>query len=152
MKPFNKLAINSSNAYTMSNIDVSGAILKFLGVLFVLTLPIHPVLLATLALVITDMITGVWAALKKGSRITSFMLRRTPSKLLGYWLGILAGFGIEFLVEGVPAVKTIAAVVALTEGKSIFENLHVITGVDLWKTVLDKVHGTNINPPDEPKK
>lgn len=130
---------------------------KFLSMLLVVLMPIRPVMIAVSVLVIADMITGVLAARKEGKRITSSGFKKTISKTLAYQSAIVVSFVIEtYLMEGIPAVKVVAALIALTEGKSFFENLHRITGVDYWAKIMQiaKSNGTikEYLPKDEEKK
>lgn len=126
---------------------------KFFTLLLVFIAPIQSVMLATGALVFADMVTGIWAAVKEKKQLTSFKLRRTITKTLAYLAALVVGFIIEkyMLSESVPIVKTISGLVALTEGKSIFENLYRITGINFWQMILDKLQGTSIKLPTDEK-
>jgi phage-related holin len=115
--------------------------------------PIQTILLASLSLIFADTITGIWASLKEGRKITSHKLRRTILKSCAYMVSIVVAHVIEsFMLEGIPVVKTIGGLIAITEGKSIFENLHRVTGIDFWKALIDKLQGSSIKlPEDKPK-
>lgn len=114
--------------------------------------PIGSVLGSVGALIIIDALSGIWAAKKQGKKITSYGFRRSVGKFCVYFGAILVAFLIEHVVgsEVIPMVKPIAAALALTEGKSILENLHRITGVDIFKIILDKLQGQSIKQ-DPPK-
>ncbi len=104
--------------------------------------PVQPVMTAVFCLVIIDFITGIWASIKKNVPIKSYHMRRTVVKLLAYQAAIVVGFIMEtYLLQEMPVVKIIGGLVAMTEGKSFFENLHKITGIDFWALIINKVHG-----------
>jgi phage-related holin len=126
--------------------------LKFFSMLFVILLPIRSVMIAVSLLVIADMITGIWASLKEGKKISSNGLRRTVAKTLAYQLTIVVSFIIEtYLIDGIPVVKVVSGLIAITEGKSFFENMERITGVNYWTELLSKIQGLNSKQtPDNP--
>lgn len=127
---------------------------KALALLLVFIAPIQAVMLATGALILADAMTGIWAAIKEGQNLTSFKFKRTIAKSFAYLGAILVGHIVEthMLSEAVPIVKTITGLIAITEAKSIFENIKRASGVDFWSMILDKLQGANIKiPPDLPK-
>jgi hypothetical protein len=109
--------------------------------------PVHNLLSLSLGLVFADLILGVLAARKRGEKIESRKLRQTMAKIVAYELGIVFAFIIESNFSfGLPLVKIVGSVIGLTETKSVFENLHTITGVDFLQIVLQK-----LQPPTAPK-
>lgn len=110
--------------------------------------PIQAVIVSVGVLVAADMITGIWAAHKQSKSITSAGLRRTVSKLIIYQVAILSGFLVEHYLAGdiVPIVKLIGGVIGMVELKSILENVNVINGVDIFKSVLQKLGSQNDKP------
>jgi phage-related holin len=127
----------------MKFVDSIGAFLaKFISVVFLMLLPIRDAVIAVSLLVIADFITGIWASIKEKKQITSYGFRRTIAKTLAYQGTIVVSFLIEqYMLEGVPVVKVITTLIALTEGKSFFENIHRITGLDFWGIALTKIQG-----------
>jgi phage-related holin len=108
--------------------------------LFLVLAPIHSVAVAIIALVLMDLVTGLWAAFKRKEQITSVKLSKSFSKVVLYLIGIAFCFVMEtLLVDGVPLVKALAGVIALREGKSFFENLHVVSGIDFWSEAIKKI-------------
>lgn len=107
----------------------------FLAKLLVLTLaflaPMHSIIFSMLFLVFCDAITGVIAARKKKEKITSSKLSRTISKILVYFVTIVITHVInEHLLFGpdvIPLVSLVTSYIALTELKSILENLDKLT-------------------------
>lgn len=110
--------------------------LKLAYIVFAILAPIHSLMIATGCLIIIDLITGVWRAIKAKERVTSNKLRRTLSKIVSYQLCLITAFILEtYIVQGVPFIKITAGLVSLTEGKSIFENLHKITGINILSSL-----------------
>ncbi len=150
----------------MKYFDAIQAFLFKLGsMLFLVLAPIHSVLLALTVLILADFSTGIWAAKKLKERITSNNMKKTAIKFVVYFGAIIVGFTIENLVPDVPLVKVISGVLALIEGKSFFENIHKISGIDFWTAALSKIQQattkeqppTTVEPtpeeePEKPKK
>lgn len=109
--------------------------------------PIQTLLCVVFVLVLLDFITGVWAARKRGEEIKSAAMRRSVSKLFVYEFALLGGLLIQTLVgRSIPVVNLIAGMIGLVEGKSLLENLNVIYGGDLFKSVLEKLGSKNDTP------
>lgn len=102
--------------------------------------PIHTVLLATGVLITIDTVTGVWRAKVQGEKITSSGFRRTVTKVAAYHLAIITGFIIEtYMAHDIAIVGLVSTAIAFTEGKSILENLSIITGIDLLSAIKSKL-------------
>jgi len=115
---------------------------KVMGMLLVFIAPIKSIMWAVGFLVIVDLITGIWAAKKRGEKITSNGLRNTASKTLAYLLLVFTSHVVQsILVPEIPLVKVVSALIGVTEVKSFFENIEHITGLDVWSEVLKKLHG-----------
>ena len=117
-------------------------------------MPIHSVMIAVTFLVISDLVTGVWASRKRNEKITSSGFKKTVMKILAYQTAVIMAFVMEtYLLQGVPLIKVVAGLIAITEGKSLFENIHIITGIDFWKEALKKLQEATIKSlPDMEKK
>lgn len=108
--------------------------------------PIHSLLLITGSLVIIDLITGIWKAITLKEKITSYKLRQTITKGAAYMIAILVGLLLDTVTGSAAMIsRTVGGLVALVEAKSCFENLGMITNIDIWKAVLDK-----LQPPKDP--
>lgn len=107
--------------------------------------PIHSMLIVVGIVIFADLFTGIVAARKREERITSAGLRRTISKIFIYQFAIIIGFLIEtYLMSGViPISKIVAALIGITEARSIYENLQIITGNDIFKKVVEKLGSVN---------
>lgn len=106
--------------------------------------PISSLLITTAAMILIDLITGIMAAKKRGEPVTSAGLRRTITKLFVYEAALMLAFIVEhYMSDVIPFVKTASAMVALVEIKSVYENLNDISGMDLLKTLIDKLGSSN---------
>ncbi len=107
--------------------------------------PIQTVLITVGVLVFADFITGVWAAIKEGQKITSAALRRTVSKAILYQIAVISGFILEKFLMGdsIPVAKLIAGTIGLVEVKSVLENTKRITGQDIFKDLISKLGSKN---------
>ena len=121
---------------------------------FAVLAPIHAILLTVGITIFGDLVTGVWAANKRGEKISSAGLRRTISKIVVYNLAIVLGFIIEKYLLGdiLPVSKIAAGLIGATEGLSIFENLNSISGNNVFKSLIDKLGSVNQLPKSEVKK
>lgn len=138
----------------MRNFDLTTMALKILGMLLIITLPIRPALIAAAVLVFADLILGVWASLKEGKPFTSTGLRRTIVKMLAYEVAIFIGFLLQtYLLQDMAVVNVITGLIGVTEGKSLFENIHRLTGIDFWGAIISKLNlpDNKLNPPDDKK-
>lgn len=124
--------------------------LKLASMFLLVLAPIHPVLLAVSALIILDMVTGIWAAVKRKEKITSTNLKKTIVKTFLYQCSIIFAWLMETqLLDGVPVLKVVTGIIAVTEGKSFFENVHAITGTDFWSLAIEKIQSAAAKKPPE---
>lgn len=129
--------LSSIKDYTEVVADVLelSSVKLFLSKVFLLLLaflaPISSIIFGMIFLVVCDLITGVIAAIKKKESITSSKLSRTISKVLVYFVTIVICHVINehllFGAEIVPLVSLVTSYIALTELKSILENLDKMT-------------------------
>lgn len=107
--------------------------------------PIKPLLISCGFLIVGDMITGVWAAKKRGEKINSASMRRTVSKFVIYQLAIISGFALEtyMLDSFIPVSKLVGSVIGMVEFKSLLENSSAIVGQDIIKMILEKLGSKN---------
>jgi hypothetical protein len=107
--------------------------------------PIKMILIAVGLLVFIDLVTGVWAARRRGENLKSSALRRTVSKMLIYQLTVISGFLLEhYLLDGlVPVAKLVGGVIGMVEFKSILENASSIAGEDIVNLVMNKLGSDN---------
>ncbi len=117
---------------------VTGALIELLDY--------DPKLIVLLSLLlIVDTITGMLAARRNGIRITSRGMRDTIKKILEYTALLITFSAIAAAFEVLVWMREAAfAYVALTEAKSIIENVYGERGV--WESIM-KMRGTVEPPP-----
>lgn len=123
--------------------------IKYLAVSILAILsPIIPMLITVFILIVLDLITGIWAALKRSEKITSGGIRRTITKIFVYDIAILSGLLIQkyLIYDSLPIIKLIGGIIASVEGLSIYENLNVIYGSNIFKKIIN-IFGS----PNDPK-
>ena len=100
--------------------------------------PITPMLITTLVLIFLDLISGIWASIKRGEKFKSAALRRTITKIFVYEVAILASYLTEQYLIGntLPLVKLVSGVIAVTELSSLYENLNTIYGSNIFNKIL----------------
>lgn len=117
---------------------------KYIGILFTYLIfffsPIAAILIATGVLVFTDLFTGVFAARKRGEKIDSKNMSRSISKIIFYFTAIILSRMVEIVFfPSIPVASITSGYIALIEFKSNMENISSITGLDIWKVLIDKI-------------
>lgn len=96
--------------------------------------PVRSIAIAMTALIIIDTFTALWKSKVKKEKITSNKFSHSINKLVLYNVAILASFIVEtYLFKGVPWVSLVVSYIALTELKSIAENIFTVTNVNIIK-------------------
>ena len=96
--------------------------------------------LAIIFLVFADTVTGIWASLKNNQYLTSRRAGRIVSKLLLYPLAIIVAKVAEvYLTPAIPWIQVTSGIIAIVEVKSIFENISLILGFDLWSRIKEAI-------------
>lgn len=110
--------------------------------------PTNASMLAIIVLVAVDLLVGVWASAKEGKAITSFGLRRTVTqKIFPYQVAVLCAHLLETqFLPMLPLMKALAGFIAVTESKSIFENLARITGLNFWEVIRERLQSSTNHP------
>lgn len=108
--------------------------------------PIKPVMITVGILIVSDLISGIWAAHKRGEKITSAALGRTVSKMVVYQTAIVTGFLLQryLLADAMPVVNIVGGVIGLVEFKSFIENANVIVGHDIMGEILKRLSSKNL--------
>jgi hypothetical protein len=107
-------------------------ILGLLGSLYILFLPVFPLIILVGAFIIADTFFGVYASWKTGNSITSRKLARVISKLIVYTGAILLVFGLDVLIFSMfidtelMVTKLGAGVLCFIEGFSIDEKIRKV--------------------------
>jgi phage-related holin len=124
--------------------------------------PLKSVMFALLFLVSVDVITGIWAAIVTNKPLTSRRLARTIVKTFVYLTTIcVVHVANKYLLSAgefsLPLDTLIVGFIALTELKSILENLQKIQKQPLLQFVIDRIASDSsraleqIEPEDKPE-
>ena len=122
---------------------------SFLGKLSIAVMaalaPIKPVMITVGILILSDLITGIWAARKRGETITSAALGRTVSKMVVYQTAVVTGFLLQkyLLADAIPIVNIVGGIIGMVEFKSFIENANTIIEGDIFKDILKKLGSKN---------
>ena len=123
----------------------------FVFSLFTLLAPVKPMVLMAIATIILDMAFGIWRSVRKNgwASIRSRRLSNTISKSLLYSGAIVFIFMLEkfiladllayFISVDLLMTKAFTAFCVFTELKSINENYHSVTGVNVWEKFMQFV-------------
>lgn len=111
--------------------------------------PIEGVLATVGLLVVLDLITGLLASRKQGIPITSFGLKRTVVKLLVYEAAVLLAFLVNQYLTGpaIPLVHLVSSLIGVTELKSNYENINILSGGNLLTSIINAVQRLSSNDP-----
>jgi hypothetical protein len=125
--------------------------LLFVFSLFAILAPVKPMVLMAVATIILDMGFGIWRSVKKNgwASIRSRRLSNTISKSLLYSGAIVFIFLLEkfiladllayFISVDLLLTKAFTAFCVFTEMKSINENYHSVTGINVWEKFMQFV-------------
>lgn len=115
--------------------------------------PVHAMMITVGVLIFLDLVTGIWASIKRGDKVTSAAMRRTISKILIYNIAVITGFLLEkYLIGGiVPASNLIAGTIGIIETISILENGNSILGDNIFSIVIAKLK-LKLGSDNDPKK
>jgi hypothetical protein len=123
----------------------------FVFSLCTLIAPVKPMVLMAIFTIILDMAFGIWRSVKKNgwASIRSRRLSNTISKSLLYSGAIVFIFMLEkfiladllayFISVDLLMTKAFTAFCVFTELKSINENYHSVTGVNVWDKFMQFV-------------
>ncbi len=104
--------------------------------------PLTPLLIGVGVLVFADLYTGRSAARTRGEEIRSHGYKRSVSKCTQYFLAIILGRIMEVVfLPMIPVTAITAGYIALTEFKSNIENISTVTGIDIWRAIVDRLQG-----------
>lgn len=101
--------------------------------------PIATVIFAVLFLIFVDMVTGILASFKEKQRITSSAMSRTIAKTFVYCTTIIVTYVVhKYLLVGFdfPVESIVSGFIALTEMKSILENMDRISNHSVLKDLI----------------
>ena len=92
-----------------------------------------------------EFITGIFKAAKLKQELTSRQMSHTIIKLVLYNIAIITAYILQSLfdVDFIPIARIVAVSIGLTELKSVLENINAVTGIDLWKFILNYLKRNN---------
>lgn len=128
-------------------------ILEALGAsMLALFAPIHTMLLSTAGLVMADLIAGLLVARKRGEVITSRGLKRTVAKMTVYQVAIVLAYITEthLTQHSIPVLNVVTSIIGITEFKSVIENLHVLSGGDVFSSIVRGISKPTAEGSDDP--
>jgi hypothetical protein len=123
-------------------------LLKFLSpFILAVLLPSAEYVIIAAFFVLSDTLTGVLAAKKKGERFNSLRLFDTVPKLIAYGTAILIAAVIQWkFMPEFPCIKGITLFVVYIELKSIDENITAITGQSMFKKIIQLINPKRDKP------
>ncbi|WP_428329055.1 phage holin family protein [Mucilaginibacter sp.] len=97
-------------------------------------------------LLIIDMITGVWKALKTGEQVTAKKFGETITKMILYLFGIVCAYVVQHNIAGdvIKVMLIFSTLISVREFKSIVENIEIITDSKIWQFIVNQI--TNLLP------
>jgi len=115
--------------------------IRLLIALLTLFTPVTPIILCIAFFVVLDFITAVVASLKNKIAITSSKMSRTISKTIVYSISIIVTHLLDTIILKdfnlhISLASISGAFIAITEGKSILENLVLINNGTALKNIL----------------
>jgi len=128
--------------YTQSILDhfsFSGLFKSIVLLVAAFLAPIATVIFAVIFLIFVDLITGILASMKEKERITSSAMSRTIAKTFVYCTTIIVTFVVhKYLLVGFdfPIESIVSGFIALTEMKSILENMDRISNHSVLKDLI----------------
>lgn len=128
--------------YTQSVADgfsLSGLLKSALLLITAFLAPIATVIFAVIFLIFVDLITGILASIKEKQNITSSAMSRTIAKTFVYCTTIIVTYVVhKYLLVGFdfPVESIVSGFIALTEMKSILENLNRISNHSVLKDLI----------------
>lgn len=123
----------------VENFSFSGLFKSLLLLVAAFLAPIATVIFAVLFLIFVDLITGILASLKEKQQITSSAMSRTIAKTFVYCTTIIVTYVVhKYLLVGFdfPVESIVSGFIALTEMKSILENMDRISNQSVLKDLI----------------
>lgn len=126
---------------------IADSLIYYLLPALVFFAPVKGICITVMMFVILDTATGIWKSKKNGIPITSRGLYGFVSKSISYQAFILLTYTFGYhildgLIDAMTGVtytmtKLVSIILMYIEVKSINENYHAVTGVNLGKEIVD---------------
>lgn len=129
-------------------------LIEIFTAILVIFAPIKAVMITVGVLVGADLIFGIWAAKKRGEKITSARLSHSVTKALVYQMAVMSGFLVEkYLMDGaLPVCKIVASVIGSVELKSLLESGNDILGQPVFNAIAEQLKrkvSEELPPPED---
>lgn len=126
---------------TIYHMDIRVILSKLGASIFLYFAPIAPLIHATLALLLIDLLTGFWKSKIVKRRITSHRLQKTTHKTGGYLLAIITAQIVDasYLNSSIHLPQIVSAYIGFTELTSIYENISEITGTKFLNDIVKDI-------------
>ncbi len=116
--------------------SIKACLLKALAFTLLILAPVEPVMIVLGILIGLDFFTGVYKAYRKGEKIQSKKMAHTIAKTILYQVAVLSAFLTEtYILNYLPLMKIVAGFIALTELKSLSENIFDVTGINFYRAI-----------------
>ncbi len=131
-------SVGSGDSFSLDNV------VTLLCSLVAVFAPLQKMMFALLFLVCTDFVTGIWAVYHTKQQLSSRRLARTIVKTFVYLTTVcVVHVANKFLLSAgdfsLPLDSLIVSFIALTELKSIFENLHKVQKQPFLQFLIDRI-------------
>lgn len=123
----------------INNFSVYGFLKSLILLAAAFLAPIATVIFAVLFLIFVDLVTGILASIKEKTRITSSAMSRSIAKTFVYCTTIIVTYVVhKYLLVGFefPLESIVSGFIALTEMKSILENMDRISNHSVLKDLI----------------
>lgn len=150
---FERIIATIVGVFNYENFYQLGCKLAILALAFLA--PMQNMLLSMLFLIVTDFLSGIWASIKEKKKISSSKLSRTVSKTLVYFTTVVVVHVAHIHLLGSSEILPIESIaigfIAITELKSIFENLNRISKNDLFSVLIERLSNEGRKRPGDEK-
>lgn len=142
MKQFLTLGNKLNYSFTALLKFIVANIWKFIIWTFtVFLLPAYQYVGVIIFLLIADMITGIWKAIKNGEPVTAELIGKTITRMILWNVGILCSFLVQSVItsNAIPIMLIFSMLICVREFKSIIENIEAITNTKIWEYIVTQI-------------
>lgn len=124
--------------------DLQSFFVKLFAFILMYFAPISNYVHLVILLIMIDLVTGSYAAIKEGQKFSARKLRNTIEKFIFYAVAIIVAYVLQQIInDGSELARWVALYVGATEAKSIYENISRITKKDIiaifWSVLKGKL-------------
>ena len=122
-------------------IDTALLFKSLITALIAFVAPIQWLIVGVATLIIFDTLTGIARARSQKEPITSKRFSHIVSKFALYNIAIISAYTLQLMIgiDMLPLAKIVSVAIGMTELKSVFENINLITGIDLWTLIINQL-------------